>query len=114
AGTTGDRALEAGGPPDGDPPVASIEPAASGDGLERVLEVVLGDAPAKGDAGLVRPPVMQACPTPGVDDLRAEVVRPREVVDGVEVARGAIHVEPVEIELEAVRAEELREHLRHG
>src|SRR5262245_38403943 len=58
----------AGGPPRGDPPsTPGPEPPGSGQRLERVLEVVLGDAAPERGARLVRPAVVEAAPHPGVD-----------------------------------------------
>ena len=54
---------------------------------------------------------MEASPQPGVDDLLAEVVRAVEVVDGIEVAGGAVGVEPVDVDVDPVGAQELGEDL---
>src|SRR3954465_11206923 len=85
---------------------------ASGSSLERVAKVVFGDAPAEVHARDARPAVMETSPQAGTDDLVSEVVRPREVVDGVQIARRAARVEAVDVDVDPVGPEELREDLR--
>ena len=85
----------------------------SRDRLEGVHEVKVRDVAAEDDAGDAREVVVQSGQDSRLDDLVAKVIRHVEVPHRIHVSGRSSGVEPVNIEIDLVGAEEGAEYLGH-
>src|SRR6266496_1337287 len=78
-----------------------------------VPQVVLCDVAPENDTSHAGEVIVQACPEARIDDLVAKIVRHVEVAYRIQVADRAGGVEAVDIEVEALSAEEVAEDISH-
>src|SRR5438094_8610949 len=78
-----------------------------------MAEVEVRDLPADDNTGDTGEVVVQPCPESSVDNLLTEVARRVEVLYRVQIPRWPGRVEPMDIEVDLVGAEESAEHLGH-
>ena len=78
-----------------------------------MAEVEVCDLPADDNTGDTGEVVVQPCPESSVDNLLTEVARRVVVPYCVQIPRWPTRVEPVDIKVDLVRAEERPEHLGH-
>ena len=83
------------------------------DGLEGVAQVEVRHVTAEDHTGNTGEVVVQTRPDTGVDDFLAEVVRHVEVSHRVHVSERSSRIEPVNIKVDLVRAEEGAKYLGH-